>query len=119
MAPYIIVLCRRADEVDGMQNDLHSNGIIGNEAGMVGSEACPNQCLAVSMNPAPGLVLINPLQYGTADDWKERGEENKRHADVQVTYGFLLKRTKATYTFDFLREEKLFVLETITHKKTL
>lgn len=90
-----------------MQNDLHSNGIIGNKAGMVGSEACPNQCLAISMNIAPALVLINPLEQGTAAYWKERGEENKRYGRCAGAYGFLQKRTKATDTVNFLREEKL------------
>lgn len=100
-----------------MQNDLHSNGIIGNEAGMVGSEACPNQCLAVSMKRAPVLVLIHLLKYRTAAEWKERGEENNRHGRCAGDVWGPAKSTQATGTFNSLREEKLFVLETLTHKK--
>lgn len=99
MAPYIIVLRRRADEVDCMQKHLHSNGIIGKEAGMVGSEACPNQCI---------------LHRRWFESIREEKTRLGRRAGVQEGCGLL---PKATDTFNFLREEKLLVLETITLKK--
>lgn len=97
-----------------MQNHLHSNGIIGNEAGMVGSEACPNQCLAISMHRAPTLLLIYPLKHRSTADGKEGGEEKKRHSRRAGEVWIPRPLTQLTSS----EEKNSLCLKTITHIKT-